>query len=1296
MTYKRVLLFSLFLIALVACNASASISYSAGGYLEVSNQNANLINLKDAYPSVVTQSGTIWTISAPIQHSGTGYVFLNNSEATEVRLYCTIAGDWKGLIGNNFKVENITFGGWNTAQNRYATKPYQSYTGADRMIRTDISGGGWFRNCILKGTYGILYTGNPDGDLYNITILNTSADGGQGAIDLENVNNIKVYDIYINNTEQSGVTARNCAFCEFYNITAIACGDYTDPKSGGYGIDIKENNAITACTNNCSFHDIYVDGTPWSGIGPGGQGNAIPYDLRFWNLTIKHFGHNGLDLHGGARYYVENVSVYHPNISSSEDNIYCTGKDVIAKNISSYADMGDHLDITIEGWSTNHTFENFSMYGDARGVVAFDTNNFTLINSTSNGAGNVYYLQNIESPATDTIAVDCDYRSGTVFLEDSRNGILENVGYGSINIGLSSTFKRYYYPNLEVKNLDGNPVSNAVVTVNTQGKNGYGKNQTYYFTDSNGKLYDNGNRTNWLSIIDTSNVGQTETSYTTQITVSKDGKTNSTNVNPSASWYSANPASLQAPETVLTLDVDEDEPETLPIIDTVHTFGDSYTSPITYNSDYAHKYISLVAGNHSWDIDPDCRDGCSIPDQVENVRSYYSSRGTGVVWNTGTGDSLYAHEDSPNGLNVYTAVLEDALAWLALPQDKKITGINFTQVSGTWEPAPLLYDNSPIVSETPGATIQANVTGDTVYLSYVKIARPGEKYFNLYLDNNLITTISCIGGQIKPTGVSEYAPVLYKFTGLSNTQHTVKIVTSSNITDYVIIDWVAGFDHSAITPHTTKVYVLNQPPHTASTYNEYGATLQDTIDIDSIIKNTIIHLNVYGLNISEVNVYPGYNAATMSGGAHDTLHPNDNGNIFMAAKLEQALVSPATLGLPPDAAFTSNKGSGTAPLQVTFTDGSTETPTSWAWDFDNDGDTDSTVQNPSHTFVDAGTYTVNLTATNEFGSDSVQHTITVSEGTGVPTPYTPSGYWIDAHNDVYVPINVTVGESISFNVSSEAGHYPNGTLVFPTFFDDFDNSSLPQWNVKENTGTRTVSNGLVDIAGTSGSNIYWLAAKTGGAMNTSLIYRATIPKVTSSPQFAQAGLTNGVTLASVNCNDFNAYPTAKYAENGNGATYDLHVISDGYFGNMSDYEIARTPTYTKYFHNGSLVYDGALIGTGTWYPHLAVRDSTFHLICDYMAIKQYTAIEPVVQIADEGTYKNVTITNTGSESLTGYQVKLNGTELGVASKTDSLAFEAESETTPTLNKIISSFINAYKNFMKNFGLHLTEAIWQTY
>jgi len=63
--------------------------------------------------------------------------------------------------------------------------------------------------------------------------------------------------------------------------------------------------------------------------------------------------------------------------------------------------------------------------------------------------------------------------------------------------------------------------------------------------------------------------------------------------------------------------------------------------------------------------------------------------------------------------------------------------------------------------------------------------------------------------------------------------------------------------------------------------------------------------------------------------------------------------------------------------QVDFTDLSTNIPIYWNWDF-GDGNT-STLQNPGHTFANAGVYSVTLIASNCGGADTTTQIITVQE-----------------------------------------------------------------------------------------------------------------------------------------------------------------------------------------------------------------------------------------------------------------------------------------------------------------------------
>ena len=91
----------------------------------------------------------------------------------------------------------------------------------------------------------------------------------------------------------------------------------------------------------------------------------------------------------------------------------------------------------------------------------------------------------------------------------------------------------------------------------------------------------------------------------------------------------------------------------------------------------------------------------------------------------------------------------------------------------------------------------------------------------------------------------------------------------------------------------------------------------------------------------------------------------------------------------PRANFVASPVSGAPPLNVQFTDTSSNSPTSWQWNF-GDGAT-STAQNPSHTYTGTGLFTVTLTASNAQGSSSSSITINVHQGLSAGFVYSKGG-----------------------------------------------------------------------------------------------------------------------------------------------------------------------------------------------------------------------------------------------------------------------------------------------------------------
>ena len=91
---------------------------------------------------------------------------------------------------------------------------------------------------------------------------------------------------------------------------------------------------------------------------------------------------------------------------------------------------------------------------------------------------------------------------------------------------------------------------------------------------------------------------------------------------------------------------------------------------------------------------------------------------------------------------------------------------------------------------------------------------------------------------------------------------------------------------------------------------------------------------------------------------------NGNGSDSITKQVTVSKVS----GSAPIAGFSANPTRGETPLTVKFTDQSTNSPKNWQWDF-GDGGT-SIQQSPSHTYTSAGNYSVKLTVSNQYGSDS--------------------------------------------------------------------------------------------------------------------------------------------------------------------------------------------------------------------------------------------------------------------------------------------------------------------------------------
>jgi PKD repeat protein len=183
---------------------------------------------------------------------------------------------------------------------------------------------------------------------------------------------------------------------------------------------------------------------------------------------------------------------------------------------------------------------------------------------------------------------------------------------------------------------------------------------------------------------------------------------------------------------------------------------------------------------------------------------------------------------------------------------------------------------------------------------------------------------------------------------MSNTGATVH-ATEDNVL-YVLLDWDQGdVDMSLISPSGVE--------YTEDSHPDNVWFLEEENSITAIVVNP--ESGDWKSNLDPVS-YPGQD---------------------IVYTLTSILRTSSESEIMPFANFTANVTEGYVPLSVQFTDKS-ENVTEWNWDF-GDADT-STDPSPTHTYYTAGNYTVNLTVSNTYGTDSKLSTITVLEKTIVP------------------------------------------------------------------------------------------------------------------------------------------------------------------------------------------------------------------------------------------------------------------------------------------------------------------------
>ncbi|MCB8977236.1 MAG: PKD domain-containing protein [Ardenticatenaceae bacterium] len=190
---------------------------------------------------------------------------------------------------------------------------------------------------------------------------------------------------------------------------------------------------------------------------------------------------------------------------------------------------------------------------------------------------------------------------------------------------------------------------------------------------------------------------------------------------------------------------------------------------------------------------------------------------------------------------------------------------------------------------------------------------------------------------------------------------------------------------------------------------------------------------------------------------------DDDGATDMATVV--ITVGSGPVNQPPTAVATADVTSGTAPLSVNFIgSGSSDsdgTIVSYAWNFGDGGS--ATTANPSHSYMDAGTYVATLTVTDDDGAtstDTVTINVTNPGGGCTSNCARVSSISMTVRNNGSVIGNVAVvnenGISLTSGVVSATWTLPNGTITNVTA--SLTNSGTARFTLGNNgSGTYTLT-----------------------------------------------------------------------------------------------------------------------------------------------------------------------------------------------------------------------------------------------
>jgi len=294
-------------------------------------------------------------------------------------------------------------------------------------------------------------------------------------------------------------------------------------------------------------------------------------------------------------------------------------------------------------------------------------------------------------------------------------------------------------------------------------------------------------------------------------------------------------------------------------------------------------------------------------------------------------------------------------------------------------------------------------------------------------------------GSYTITGVSQLLTVAYALHAKTAESITGGITEA----DPVYSAWDKSYIDLTNTPNITDTVTAVLDTTTQFVRTELDA--DPTNEIQTISRNglTVTLSNTGGTYQDSVNTQNLSNVLTQNndGGAKQIKNiadPTDIQDVATKAYVDQMMQIIENNNLI-IVDFTANQTTTAIAANISFTDNSTINPTSWIWDF-GDGNT-ATIQNPTHAYTSAGTYTVSLTASNSMLSKiktKTNYIIVTIDGSGAGLT--------DIDDNIYA--SIIIGEQEWMAEDLKVTHYPNGDTI-PHITDNAEWKNIDDNNIDD-------------------------------------------------------------------------------------------------------------------------------------------------------------------------------------------------------------------------------------------------------